>query len=508
MTMPFRRALLWRSIAIPAVAVVLASCGGGSDKPPTSADQFAAKCVTPRTGIDPATAQPYPDRQGTLDDEKKWLRAWTDDLYLWYDQVPAVDPSQYATAVAYFARLKAPQDRFHFSDNTAHWQQLSQSGVEAGYGVTWAILRPSPTQNVPRKVLAAYNEPGDLPANAQNVTRGVEVLTVDGADAVNGADQATVDKLNAGLFPQAANETHGFLVRNLDGTTRTITLKSTNVTSVSVQNPNAIDTPTGKVGYMLFNDHLATAEKGLVDAVGLLKDAGITDLVLDIRYNGGGYLAIASQLAYMIAAPVRTSGRTFEQIQFNNKHPLVDPVTGRTITPTPFLNQTLGFSLNAGASLPNLGLNRVFVLTGSGTCSASESVMNSLSGVDVQVIQIGSPTCGKPYGFYPTDNCGTTYFSIQFKGVNAKGFGDYADGFIPGGTAAGSLVGCQVADDFAHALGDVNEARLAAALSYRASATPSCPPAPPANALTTSSALRGEGQVFKSLWRTNRILLR
>jgi hypothetical protein len=57
-----------------------------------------------------------------------------------------------------------------------------------------------------------------------------------------------------------------------------------------------------------------------------------------------------------------------------------------------------------------------------------------LRGIDVEVVQIGSPTCGKPYGFYPTDNCGTTYFTIQFQGVNNKGFGDFADGFIPTST--------------------------------------------------------------------------
>ena len=61
--------------------------------------------------------------------------------------------------------------------------------------------------------------------------------------------------------------------------------------------------------------------------------------------------------------------------------------------------------------------------------------MNSLRGVDVEVIQIGSTTRGKPYGFYPTDNCGTTYFTIQFRASNAKGFGDYSDGFSPANTA-------------------------------------------------------------------------
>jgi hypothetical protein len=121
----------------------------------------------------------------------------------------------------------------------------------------------------------------------------------------------------------------------------------------------------------------------------------------------------------------------------------------------------------SGQALPALNLTRVFILTGEGTCSASESIINSLRGVDVEVIQIGSTTCGKPYGFYPADNCGTTYFSIQFKGVNAKGYGDYTDGFTPsdaGGSNASFVRGCSVPDDFTHALGDASEGRLSAAI--------------------------------------------
>jgi hypothetical protein len=155
------------------------------------------------------------------------------------------------------------------------------------------------------------------------------------------------------------------------------------------------------------------------------------------------------------------------------------------------------------------------VLTGPNTCSASESIINSLRGVDVEVIQIGSTTCGKPYGFYATDNCGTTYFTIQFKGENNKGFGDYTDGFTapnqpdPKGTV---VPGCSVADDFTHALGDPAEGRLAAALAYREN--PTCPApsglAPPGvlktSAGTDLSAI--DGYVPKSPWHQNRIIRR
>jgi carboxyl-terminal processing protease len=107
------------------------------------------------------------------------------------------------------------------------------------------------------------------------------------------------------------------------------------------------------------------------------------------------------------------------------------------------------------------------VLTSASTCSASEAVINGLRGVDVEVNLIGGQTCGKPYGFTPVDNCGTTYFSIEFRGVNAKGFGDFTDGFAPT---------CAVPDDLAHALGDPAENQLAAALSYRTTGV--CPATP------------------------------
>jgi carboxyl-terminal processing protease len=96
---------------------------------------------------------------------------------------------------------------------------------------------------------------------------------------------------------------------------------------------------------------------------------------------------------------------------------------------------------------------------------ASRSI-NSLRGVGVTVNLVGGTTCGKPYGFYPQDNCGTTYFAIQFKGVNQAGYGDYGDGFAPT---------CTVADDFDHQLGDTTEARLAAALGLRSGGA--CPAA-------------------------------
>jgi carboxyl-terminal processing protease len=482
--------------------------GGGTGYTPgvfQPSSNFAARCVAPRAGTTDVT--------GTVADQNNWLRSWTNEFYLWYTEVPDLNPSQYQSA-NYFDLLKTsatttsgtPKDKFHFTYDTNVWQQLSQGGVEVSYGLSWAIQ----TTTTSRTAFVAFLEPSP-PAStvAANLMRGVEVLTVDGT-SINDNTTAGINALNAGLFPSKAGESHSFGIRRPGGALETVTLQSTSFTSTPVQNVTTLQTLSGQVGYILFNDHIATAESQLVNAITTLKNAGITDLVLDIRYNGGGFLDIASELAYMIAGPASTAGQTFERLQFNDKYPNTNPITKTALTPTPFHTTTQGIQpgFAAGQALPTLDLPRVFVLTGGGTCSASESIINSLRGVNVQVVQIGSTTCGKPYGFYPQDDCGTTYFTIQFRGVNAANFGDYTDGFKPANslTAAGTSVpGCSVADDFTHALGDPNEGRLAAAMSYRANGACAGPP---------TGVVKAQGFnepppdfiVPKSPWLDNRIL--
>jgi len=478
-------------------------------------ESFAARCVTPRTGINPLTGQPYRDSSGSSTDQNNWLRSWTHELYLWYSEVPDLNPAQYQTP-AYFDLLKTsattpsgrPKDQFHFTYSTPEWVALSQRGEEVGYGVQWALIASTP----PRRAVVAYVESSPPGATAAaGLTRGAEVLRIDGTDFVNVNTSAGVAVLNAGMFPETAGATHTFEIRELNGTVRTVTLQAATVTTDPVMNVKTIPTSSGLVGYMLFNDHIATAEGRLATAIQTLKNAGVQDLVLDIRYNGGGYLDIASELAYMIAGPAPTAGRAFELLQFNSKHPTRNPVTGQPITPAPFHTRSQGFSpgFPAGQVLPTLDLPRVFVLTGGTTCSASESIINGLRGVDVEVIQIGNTTCGKPYGFYAADNCGTTYFSIQFRGVNAKSFGDYADGFSPSSVpdpTGAQVKGCSVPDDFTHPLGDIGENRLEAALAYRD--TGQCVALATDKAGTQALRILSatDAEIPKSPWRMNRIL--
>src|SRR3989442_12357178 len=268
----------------------------------------------------------------------------------------------------------------------------SRGGAGAGYGAEWVVVASRP----PRQVVVAYTEPNS-PATAAsiNLARGAQVLAVDGVDLVNATDSAAINTLNAGLFPSAPGGSHSFSIVDLGGATpRTVTMVAANVTSTPVQNVETIGTRAGTVGYMLFNDHIATAEQQLVSAFSQLQGAGVSDLVLDIRYNGGGYLDIASEVAYMIAGPGPTTGQGFEKTVFNDKYATTDPVTGERLAPIPFHGTTQGFSGPRSQPLPTLNLSRVFVLTSPNTCSASEAIINGLRGVGVQVIQIGTTTCG------------------------------------------------------------------------------------------------------------------
>jgi hypothetical protein len=264
------------------------------------------------------------------------------------------------------------------------------------------------------------------------------------------------------------------------------------------------DSSNRNVGYLLFNDHLGAAELQLIEAFNYFNTQGVADLVLDMRYNGGGFLSIASELAYMIAGAQRTDLKVFEQLSFNAKR---TAETNSANAKTPFYK----FSTNSQA-LPTLNLPRVYVLATSDTCSASESVINSLRGVGVDVRLIGSRTCGKPYGFYAKDNCGISYFPIEFKGVNALGFGDYADGFVPATSNNGANVaGCAATDDMGHALGDPAESMLATALGYRSSNNTSCPVLAVARAQPQSvvrqGALTSTSHLVRGPARENRILL-
>ncbi|MDP3823370.1 MAG: S41 family peptidase [Burkholderiales bacterium] len=495
------------------LAAALSACGGGGG---------GAGTVPNSTGIPPSVqsaqqcsaTNPYaPEalKTGSLGLEKQWLRSYFDEAYLWYDEVPVVDANAAAynnpadvrgSLDNYFEALKTPvvtasgarKDRFGFTYPTAAWNALAQSGVTLGYGFepVFGSLAVN-AQNPNRNIRIAYVEPG-TEAAAKALRRGDQVVSVDGVSADTDTP-AGVDVLNAAFFPDAAGVAHQWVFSRAGSANFSVTLTTANITKVPVLARSVVTALDGRrVGYLVFNDHLATAEAQLIEAVNHFAAQDIDDLVLDVRYNGGGYLYIASQLAYMIAGPARIQGRLFERLSYNDKR--------GAGTTTPFYNASTG-----STALPTLGLPRVYVLTQSGTCSASESIINGLRGVDVDVRLIGGTTCGKPYGFTAKDNCGISYFPIEFKGTNAKGFGDYPDGFVPAGSGETGIAGCAVADDLDHALGDTSETMLATALAYRS--TGACPVLSVGPERAQSAARAGtasSGFMLRGPARENRLL--
>lgn len=497
------------------------------------ADTLARQCANPRPDsvLDPSTGRSYGDLPGSLDQEKGWIRSFVNETYLWYKEVPLVDPALYAIGAsvrytdpktnnartttlvsdagvvdAYFNSQRTPaftasgrpKDQFHFTYATGDWNALSTGGKVGGFGFEVALLASSP----PRQALVAYTTP-DTPAALNDVRRGAQILSVNGVDVANGSD---IDTLNEGMFAPIVGKTYSFALLDAGSPTpRTVVMTAADVALSPVLNVRTLPAPNEGIGYILFTDHIAPAESQLIAAVNQLKaannGAGISDLVLDLRYNGGGYLDIASELAYMIAGGANTEGKAFEQLGFNDKNPF-HMTAAESVTPFHAVSQ--GFSVAPGQPLPQLGLNRVYVLTGGATCSASESIINGLRGAGVTVIQVGATTCGKPYGFIPRDNCNTTYFAIQFKGINHLGFGDYADGFVPGGTstAGNNVPGCEASDDFSMPLGDPGESRLATALYYRATGT--CPATTRAGVLGDERT--GEPVLQRSAMRENRFV--
>ncbi len=518
-------------------AGLLAACGGGGGgsttptavggpapppPPPVSsaptftqnvfepASTFKDKCESPRSGTN-AQGAAFPDEAGTELEEKFWLRSWTEETYLWNDEVVDQDPASFGDRLSYFAVLKTDattpsgedRDDFHFSQNTEEYEASRNSTPRSGYGWNLAAFSTS----VPRDYRIRYTEPNSPASESvmgvQQFVRGTRILEVDGVDLVNGGTtQAELDILNAGLFPATAGEVHTFVVQDPgSASSRTVTITSADVAPKPVNRFSTINTSTGRVGYILFNTFSPfQSEQDIAEAFTAMQAQGVNDLVLDLRYNGGGLLAVASQLAYMIAGPSQASNKTFELLQFNSNAGNVNPVTGEVNNPIPFYSTGLGFSLANGTPLDSLNLPRIFILSTGRTCSASEAVINGLRGIDVEIILIGDVTCGKPYGFYPTDNCGETYFTIQFRGVNEKNFGDYSDGFVPNNssfTFGERVSGCVVPDDFDNELGDPNEALLAAALNFRETQT--CPTVTTKSAAFAKTSIEGpEDLLLKS----------
>ena len=217
------------------------------------------------------------------------------------------------------------------------------------------------------------------------------------------------------------------------------------------------------VGYIVFNSFVSdsVADKYLDPAFAAFSAQGVTDLIVDLRYNGGGYTSTAEHLDDLIVPASKTGSlmytRTFNTNLQTDQDPLLTKNLGFPAGSFTLANNKVLFSKSG-----TLAVNRVFFIVSGQTASASELTMNNLRPeMDVQFI--GDTTYGKPVGFYAININKYQMYTPEFSTVNAAAQGGYYAGFMPG-TAA--YPGVEDYDDVSKDFGDPTETLLAHALEY------------------------------------------
>jgi len=363
--------------------------------------------------------------------------------YLWQADVPNLADDRFADQTELNTFLKGypvPEELFNalrvdktidrFSWIVDDYLELEGTlqGTTKNNGVDFGLSRkPGSTTEIfgyVRYIIANSD------ASNKNIKRG------DFFTAVNGT-QLTLSNYEALLF--GSNETYTLNLADYNGTTIVGNGKSVELTkTVLSENPilinKVITSGSHKIGYLMYNGFYANYDTQLNDAFGSLKSQGVTDLVLDLRYNGGGSVQTATRLASMITG--QFTGKVFAKQQWNAKINAYFEAEN----PAALINS---FTDKIGTTAINsLNLTKVYILTTQSTASASELVINGLE-PHINVIQIGDVTVGKNVGsvtLYDSPTFGSENRNpkhryamqpIVLKIVNSTGFGDYFNGLQP-----------------------------------------------------------------------------
>jgi C-terminal processing protease CtpA/Prc len=371
--------------------------------------------------------------------------------YYWYSQVPSINPfsDQYANADSLLETMKRytsensvkPVDRYSFLDRTGAVSGEIEQGQlgDKGLDIRWAGNLNNDSTYL--YVVWTYR---DGPAGEAGVQRGWQIIGVNGDSHVmydgpgygdgSGADANNV--INAVFTADQAT----FKFRRPDGSDTVIALANAQYNFNPVLADSVYTVNGAKVGYVVFNsfvsvynydkndNQVATPAKAQIDQVfDKFQSAGIKDLIVDLRYNGGGAVNTAEYLDNLIA-PSGETGKTMYTYAFNK--PMESYYTSNSIgLSVPFQKQG------------NLALDHVFFIVSDGTVSASELTINNLKPV-MDVKLIGSTTFGKPVGFIPqsisvvddtthTEKHMADLYAINFETKNQSGVGGYFKGLTP-----------------------------------------------------------------------------
>lgn len=368
--------------------------------------------------------------------------------YLWYSQVPAMNPfsTQYANAdsllnlmISYPRWNGQKVDRYSFLDRTGQVSGEVQNGIVDGtfeslgvqspYGweTTWAL------DNQNNSHLVVLYDDKNSPAGKAGIQRGWEITSVNGNSNVSydGPTGSNVTRVINALYNSTSVS---ITATKPDGSSGSYSLNTASYTINPILFDTVYNLGNKKIGYFVFyifssvigQNGNPTATKNILDQeFDKLSAAGISDLIVDLRYNGGGAVTTAEYLDSAIA-PASTNGKVMYQYSYNDKLSTVTSQLG--------LDNKVYFT--GGGSLH---LDHVFFIVSRETASASELTLNNLKPyMDVKLV--GDTTYGKPVGFidytihdYPNGQQKylADLYAIDFATKNANGLGDYYNGIVP-----------------------------------------------------------------------------
>lgn len=392
------------------------------------------------------------------------------ELYYWQEDVLDLDDSKNDNAGDYgsflrekpdpeefFNSLKFSEDRFSIIDSDYVSLVNSLAGISASNGVEFILNRFSDSNNIFGVVTYIEKESA---ASLKNIKRG-DIFT-----GVNGTD-LTISNYRSLLF----GDNLSYTLNMADFSSGSITPNGVEVALTKVEDfqddsihiSKTIRSGGSKIGYLMYNGFVGSFDQNLNTVFAGFKLDNITDLVIDLRYNGGGLLTSCTYLAGMISG--QFSGEIFAQNIYNSKLMEYYESTNNTDwMKYLFVNEMID-----GTPINSLNLNKVYILTSSRSASASELLINGLAS-HIQVVQIGDTTYGKNVGSITvydyidnnrTKNPDHTYAlqPIIFKVANSAGFSDYSDGLTPD-------AGLLLKEDITNmgVLGEVTEPLLALAI--------------------------------------------
>lgn len=408
----------------------------------------AAACLL--TVIVTGVAVPAAYAQGpascTTSGKNLYVRDVMSDIYLWYSMMPTVNPTAYDSpeAVLEALRYQALDSHFSYITSRAANDAFYSDSQFIGFGLSTSLNESE------MRVLQVFP---DSPALEAGLSRGDRIVEIGGQTVVSLVASGEIDF--AFGPPDIGVETDIAFV-NQAGARREAHIVKRLVTIPTVSLTKVYNVGGRRIGYIFFRNFVQPSYEALDAAFAELATAGLDDLVLDLRYNGGGLVSVAQHLASYIGGK-RTDGLVFAEYFHNDRNTFRNHIIRFEPKPQP------------------LTLDRLIVVTTGGSASASELVINALRPF-IPVVVIGSRTYGKPVGQYGIEFCDKLLAPVSFALRNANGQGDFFDGFPPD---------CAAPDDADHQLGDPTEGSLKEALTFATTNACSARPLTPQGRATT-----------------------